>query len=124
RSLDELLAEADRSLADLAALGERVETRIAALEALQGGGVSRLAKVYAAMAPEHAARLRGELDAEVATARGGHMKEKQSAAVLAAMTPEAAVRVTRHAVLPVPAAVAAPPGAASPPADAAAAAPG
>lgn len=103
RSLGELSAEATRALDALEALRGTVDQRIATLEALRGDGVGRLAKVYAAMPPARAAALLERLEPEVATVLVGRMKGKRSAAVLASMSPESALRVSRATALPLPA---------------------
>ncbi|MEB2344398.1 MAG: hypothetical protein OZ948_06650 [Deltaproteobacteria bacterium] len=104
RSLGELSTEATRTIDTLAALRGTVDQRIATLEALRGDGVGRLAKVYATMPPARAAALLERLEPEVATALVGRMKGKRSAAVLASMAPESALRISRATVLPLPAA--------------------
>ena len=101
RSLAELEAETARTLAEIDALRDAVEQRIAKLEALRGSGIGKLAKVYAAMPPERAAALLEALEPEVATAVVRRMKDRDSAAVLAMMSDATALRVTRGTVLPV-----------------------
>lgn len=101
RALDELSGEARRALDELAALRDAVEARIVAFETLRGDGIGKLAKVYAAMPPAQAAALLDRLDTEVATSVIVRMKDKKSAAVLAAMSSDRALRVTRSTALPV-----------------------
>jgi len=102
RSLEELSGEARRLLDDLATRREQVEQRIAALEALQGDGVNRLAKVYGAMPPARAAALLEQLDRDMASALLARIKPKKSAELLAAMTPETALELTRSSVMTLP----------------------
>lgn len=101
RALDELSGEARRVLDELTELHDAVEARIVAFETLRGDGIGKLAKVYAAMPPAQAAALLDRLDTEVATALIVRMKDRKSAAVLAAMSSERALRVTRSTALPV-----------------------
>lgn len=102
RSLEEVAAEARRLLDDLVTRREQVDERIAVLEALQGDGVGRLAKVYAAMPPASAAVLLEELEIEMASALLARIKPKRSAALLAALPPETALALTRSSVVPLP----------------------
>lgn len=100
RSLEELAAEAKNTLGELDLRRAQLEQRIEALAALQGDGVMRLARVYAAMPPARAAELLAQLDVEVASVVLARMKPKVSAGVLAAMGSDQALRLTVRAALP------------------------
>jgi len=102
RSLADLSAETGRALDALETLRGTVEQRLATLAALRGDGVARLARMYAAMPPARAAAAREKLEPEVAAAVVGRMRDKRSAAVLASMAPESALRAARATALPLP----------------------
>ncbi len=100
QAAEELEAEARRLLDEVDAIRVAIEARLAEWEEQAGEPVQRLAKVYAAMPPAHAARLLEQLDLDLATAIVSTMKYKQSAAVLSAMSAPTALRVSRRAAAP------------------------
>ena len=100
RSLAELEAEVGGLLDELEAVRRTVERRIAAWSEESGDTVRRLAKIYAAMPPQRAARLIEGLDLDLATQVVAKMKHKQSAAVLALIGRERALAMSRQVVHP------------------------
>ncbi len=96
----DLEAEAGRLLDEVEALRGALDRRVAEWESRSESRISRLAKVYGAMSAARAAPLLEGLDLDLATEILSKMKHKQSAQVLALMSNETALRVSRRAARP------------------------
>jgi flagellar motility protein MotE (MotC chaperone) len=92
------LEEAERRLAQRAAeleqLAADLQTRSGELDAAQAARIARLVKVYEAMKPKQAAEVFDRLPLELAVGVAAEMREVKIAAVLAAMSPDRAQRLT------------------------------
>jgi len=77
-----------------------VDARIDAWQKQTGERIKQLAKIYAAMPPGSAAGLIDQLDADLATQILRKMKHKKSAAVLARLSQERALTVSRQVAHP------------------------
>lgn len=95
--LESLLAE---RLAEVERIRGIVERRIAAWEKQNGDRIRQLAKIYAQMPPGRAAPLIEALDVRLATQILSRMKDKKSAAVMALLSPERALKVSRRVAHP------------------------
>lgn len=100
RSIEALEAAATESLAELERIARTVEERIEAWEADNGDSVRKLAKIYSAMAPGRAAQLLEELEVGLATQIVAKMKDKKSAAVLAQLSEDRALDMSRRVAHP------------------------
>ena len=107
RALDEraehveaLEARVEERLQELEQISATVERRIQAWEEGQSDKVRRLAKIYGAMKPQQAAQLIEGLDVGLATQIVARMKEKQSAAVLAYVSEDRALAMSRRVARP------------------------
>lgn len=100
RSLAELEALVSARLQEVAEMRDVVETRIDAWQKQSGERIGRLAKIYASMPPGSAAALIDQLDANLATQILRKMKHKQSAAVLARISSERALTLSRQVAHP------------------------
>lgn len=105
------LAERERNHAELEALIETqlreideqrkiIEKRIAAWENDDSTRIKRLAKIYEAMKPAHAAKLLDDLDANLVTQIITRMKHKKSAAVIERISQQRALTVSRQVAHP------------------------
>ncbi len=92
-------AAAER-LVELERIASTVEERIEAWQADNGDMVRKLAKIYAAMPPAHAAGLLEELEVGLATQIVAKMKDKQSAAVLSQISERRALAMSRRVAHP------------------------
>jgi len=100
RHLEELeKAVADR-IGELEKITDTVEQRIASWEAANGDSLRKLAKIYAAMPAERAARLVEAMDVDLATQIVAKMKDKQSAALLARLSRKRALAMSRKVAHP------------------------
>lgn len=81
-------------IAELAALRDEVEARLAELEARDEARIARLVKLYETMNPKRAAVIFDELPFEVMAPLSLAMSERKLAPVVAAMSPEVARRLT------------------------------
>lgn len=92
------LEEAERRLAQRAAeleqLAADLQTRSGELDAAQRARIARLVKVYEAMKPKQAAEVFDGLPLDLAVGVAAEMREAKIAAVLAAMSPDRAQRLT------------------------------
>lgn len=92
------LEEAERRLAQRAAELEQfaaeLQTRSGELDAAQAARIARLVKVYEAMKPKQAAEVFDRLPLDLAVGVAAEMREAKIAAVLAAMSPDRAQRLT------------------------------
>lgn len=92
------LAEAEAQLSkradELDGLRQRVEEQLAKLAQGDDARIVQLVKVYETMKPKQAAEVFDRLDLELLTHVASRMREVKMAAVLAAMDPEKARRVT------------------------------
>lgn len=99
-SVEALEAAVSESLDEIERIARTVEERIAAWEADNGDSVRKLAKIYSAMAPARAAQLLEELEVGLATQIVAKMKDKKSAAVLAQLSEERALDMSRRVAHP------------------------
>jgi flagellar motility protein MotE (MotC chaperone) len=116
----------DAKIAQLKSLQTQIAALLAQRDAEQEKQVTALVKTYSAMKPKDAARIFDNLNDDVLLAVAQEMKSDALAPVLAAMSPDAAQKltlklanklalpVTTDALSPVPAAAAPPAAAASP----------
>lgn len=92
------LAEAEAQLAkraeELEQIRQQVEQQIARLTAGDDARIAQLVKVYEAMKPKQAAEVFDRLELELLTRVASRIREAKMAAILAAMDPEKARRVT------------------------------
>lgn len=92
------LAEAEAQLAkraeELERIRQQVEQQIARLTAGDDARIAQLVKVYEAMKPKQAAEVFDRLELELLTRVASRIREAKMAAILAAMDPEKARRVT------------------------------
>jgi flagellar motility protein MotE (MotC chaperone) len=100
RTLGELEFLVEERLAEIERIRGILESRIEAWEQQNGDRVRRLAKIYSEMPPGRAAPLIESLDVELATRILSRMKYKDSAAVMALLSPERALRVSRQVAHP------------------------
>jgi flagellar motility protein MotE (MotC chaperone) len=92
------LEETERRLAQRAAeleqLAADLQSRSGELDAAQAARIARLVKVYEAMKPKQAAEVFDRLPLDLAVGVAAAMREVKIAAVLAAMSPDRAQRLT------------------------------
>lgn len=92
------LAEAERQLArradELDGLRRQLQDELGQLAQQDDARIVQLVKVYETMKPKQAAEVFDRLDLELLTRVASRMREVKTAAVLAAMDPEKAKRVT------------------------------
>ncbi len=100
RSIGALEEQVELRLLEIEAIRAAVEKRIKEWEAIGGDHVARLSKVYSAMPPEKSAALLQKLEQDLATAIMGRMKDKVSAAILAQMPRNEALRISRQLASP------------------------
>jgi len=103
---EEELARREKRLAEAEArakaLAQALQTKLAAIEErlaeekkLKSKKIKRLAAVYAAMKPEQAARVVARLDLATAVRVFSVMEEKRVGKILAHLSPQLAVRISR-----------------------------
>ena len=100
RSLTELEKIVSARLGEVREMRDVVDSRIAAWQNQTGKRIAQLAKIYASMPPANAAGLIDDLDANLATQILRKMKYKKSAAVLARVSRERALTVSRQVAHP------------------------
>ncbi len=100
RAVAELETLLERRVVELDRIRQEVEDRIAAWSSQGQDRVMQLANVYSAMPPPKAGALLGKLDLDLAVSVLREMKKKKSAAVLSAMQPDRALRLSRRLLRP------------------------
>lgn len=92
------LTEAEAQLAkraeELEQIRQQVEQQIARLTAGDDARIAQLVKVYEAMKPKQAAEVFDRLELDLLTSVASRIREAKMAAILAAMDPEKARKVT------------------------------
>jgi flagellar motility protein MotE (MotC chaperone) len=81
-------------VAELSALKDEIDTRLAELEAGDEQRLARLVTLYEKMRPKDAARIFDDLDFDVLVPLALAMNERKLAPIVAAMTPEVARKLT------------------------------
>ncbi len=92
--LDAAEKRVDGKIADLKALETHIEDMLGQRDAAAQKQLDALVKTYSAMKPRDAARIFNTLDEHVLLSVAGEMKPDVLGAVLAAMSPEAAEKLT------------------------------
>ncbi len=100
QSVDAIEAQLSERLAELEEIRKAIESRIREWEGQDPERIKKLSKLYAEMPPEAAAPLLEKLDPDLATSIVTGMKSKDGAAVLAVMTRDDAVDVSRRVARP------------------------
>ena len=100
RAVGELEAQALRVLEEAEAIRALLERRAEEWERRAENRLTRLAKVYGAMPPVRSAPILEALDLELATEILTRMKHKESAKVMALMSDDSALRISRKVARP------------------------
>lgn len=88
--IDTMKSDLDAQISELKALQAKIEEQINLRDDLQKESIQKLAKTYAAMPPENAAALLGEINISIAIRVLGAMKERAAGRVLAVIPPKLA----------------------------------
>jgi flagellar motility protein MotE (MotC chaperone) len=100
QTLAEVENEGQRIVDEVGALRAAIETRIAELAKGDAERIARIAKVYAAMPPANAGMLLEALPLDVSARVLAKMKQKNAAAILAAISSPSAVRISKNVLDP------------------------
>ena len=96
--LKAMQADLDRQISELKAVQAKIDEQIKLRGDLQKEAVVKLAKTYASMPPENAARLIQKIDTSIAIRVLSVMKERAAGKILAAAPPELASKLSEGLV--------------------------
>lgn len=100
RSLADLEKKVEARIAELEGLQKTIDERLAGFSKENGDRIAQLAKVYGKLPAKKAAPLIERLEIDLAVQVVSRMKDKENAALFAAMSPDYAVRLSRLVARP------------------------